>query len=962
MDNKERELLLIDGHSILFRAFYGISLTMTAPDGMHTNAVYGFFNILKKMLEEEQPEYLAVAFDLPSATFRHELYPDYKGNRGPSPDEFREQVPVVKEILREMQIPVVTAEGFEADDVLGTLSRQAAERGITTVIVSGDRDLLQISGPATEIIIPKTRGGETTYERYRPDDVKAAFGVTPEGFIELKALMGDSSDNVPGLPGVGPKTAQKILEQFGSIREARLHADEIKPKKAMEAMRDHGDELDLSLRLVTIRTDAPVTFDEEEFRLGNIYTPEAGAHFKRLGMKSFLDRFEETADTGTQTNECKKVTDPDECRRIFEEAAAAPEAGLSLLGEQSFAAGAEGRVLLYALSVAYRGLVYTFVPSETLTEEFLISCVRKLMEQGQRVAVMDAKQLLKMVPVKDEGRLFDCVIAAYLLDPLKSDWAYDTVSTAYAGKTVPAEEELVGKKGLKAFYDSIRDFRLIPKAGQAEADTDGTDSTEAYIAGADKTEANTAGEDETEANTAGAGKAVAAKTATPEAAEEYLQKIQILERLAALQSETALLAVRPLTEKLEETNMLRLFDEVEMPLTYVLSSMENTGILASREELAKYGASLSARIDELTEDIYEQADEEFNINSPKQLGHILFDVMHMPGGKKTKTGYSTAADVLEKLAPEYPIVAEILEYRTLTKLKSTYADGLAAFIDEDGRIRTSFKQTVTATGRLSSADPNLQNIPMREELGRLIRKCFYPKEGCLFVDADYSQIELRILAHMSGDDKLIEAYRQSEDIHRITASQVFHVPLEEVTDQMRRNAKAVNFGIVYGISSFGLSQGLSISRQEAQEYINSYFETYPKIREFLEGLVSSAKKNGYAVSLFGRRRPIPELKSSNFMQRSFGERAAMNSPIQGTAADIMKIAMKRVYNRLMKEVPEASLILQIHDELLVEVPEQLAGRAREIVSEEMEGVAASASLKVDLITDSHVGTDWYDAK
>ena len=936
------KLLLIDGHSILFRAFYGISLAMTAPDGMHTNAVYGFFNILKKMLEEEQPEYLAVAFDLPSPTFRHELYSDYKGNRGPSPDEFREQVPVVKEILGEMQIPVVTAEGFEADDVLGTLSRQAAEKGITTAIVSGDRDLLQISGPSTEIIIPKTRGGETTYERYWPDDVKAAFGVTPEGFIELKALMGDSSDNVPGLPGVGPKTAQKILEQFGSIREARLHADEIKPKKAMEAMRDHGDELDLSLKLVTIRTDAPVTFDEEGFRLGNIYTPEAGAHFKKLGMKSFLDRFEETADTGTRTNECKKVTDPDECRRIFEEAAAAPEAGLCLLGEQIFAAGAEGIELQYALSVAYRGLVYTFVPSETLTEEYLIGCIRKLMEEGQRVAVMDAKQLLKMVPVKDEGRLFDCVIAAYLLDPMKSDWAYDTVSTAYAGKTVPSEEELVGKKGLKAFYDSIRDFRLISKAGKGEADT--------------------AGPGKAEANTAGTGEAEAAPTATREAAEEYLQKIQILERLASLQSEAALFAARPLTEKLEETDMLRLFDEVEMPLTYVLASMENTGILASREELAKYGASLSARIEELTEDIYDQADEEFNINSPKQLGHILFDVMHMPGGKKTKTGYSTAADVLEKLAPDYPIVAEILEYRTLTKLKSTYADGLAAFIDGDGRIRTSFKQTVTATGRLSSADPNLQNIPMREELGRLIRKCFYPKEGCLFVDADYSQIELRILAHMSGDEKLIEAYRQSEDIHRITASQVFHVPLEEVTDQMRRNAKAVNFGIVYGISSFGLSQGLSISRQEAQEYINSYFETYPKIREFLDGLVSSAKKNGYAVSLFGRRRPIPELKSSNFMQRSFGERAAMNSPIQGTAADIMKIAMKRVYNRLMKEVPEASLILQIHDELLVEVPEQLAGRAREIVSEEMEGVAVSASLKVDLITDSHVGTDWYDAK
>ncbi|MBE5997412.1 MAG: DNA polymerase I [Lachnospiraceae bacterium] len=430
-------------------------------------------------------------------------------------------------------------------------------------------------------------------------------------------------------------------------------------------------------------------------------------------------------------------------------------------------------------------------------------------------------------------------------------------------------------------------------------------------------------------------------------------------KLAVLQAETALLAMPALREKLAEEEMSALFDEIEMPLVFVLASMEREGILASREELAKYGASLEKRINELTAAVYEAAGEEFNLNSPKQLGQILFEKMQIPGGKKTKTGYSTAADVLEKLAPDHPIVSNILEYRTYAKLKSTYADGLAAFIDPDGRIRTTFNQTITATGRLSSTDPNLQNIPMRMDLGRLIRKCFYPAEGCVFVDADYSQIELRILAHMSGDEKLIEAYREARDIHRTTASQVFHVPFDEVTDLMRRNAKAVNFGIVYGISSFGLSQGLSISRQEAADYIEQYFLTYPSIKAFLDGLVAEAKEKGYAISLFGRRRPVPELREANFMRRSFGERVAMNSPIQGTAADIMKIAMNRVYDRLHKDGLRSKLILQIHDELLIEAPEEEAEQVKTILSEEMK---ASATLKVALETDCHIGTDWYEAK
>lgn len=893
------KLVLIDGHSILFRAFYGMPPTMTSPDGTHTNAVYGFVAILNKILDEEKPDYLAVAFDLSGPTFRHELYSEYKGTRGPAPDEFREQVPLMKQLLSDMQIPVVTAERFEADDILGTLASQAEAEGIETVLISGDRDLLQIASEHTEIVIPKTKSGTTTYERYRPADVEAAFGVDPKSFIELKALMGDSSDNVPGLPGVGPKTALKILQTFGSIGNARAHAEEIKPKKAMEAMRDHYDLLEMSLRLVTIRRDAPVSFSREAFAVGTIYNKAAYESFKRLGFRSLLARFEaEEQETGN-TDEFRLITELTEVESLFAAAAAADVTGISYLSEA-------GR--LYAAGIALEDDLAVILPGGFLTEDYINDSLRTVVRGAGHVASMNIKLLLKglfraggeadIVPSFEDGaairetRLFDNVIAAYLIDPLKSDWRYDYISEAYLHKNVPSPDELIGKKGL------------------------------------------------------------AAAAGAPDAGKHFAL-------LAAASASTALRTMKPLRERLSEEQMLELFETVEMPLAYVLASMESDGILASRAELDRYGASLSARIDELTALIYEAAGEEFNINSPKQLGTVLFEKLKLTGGKKTKTGYSTAADVLEKLAPEHPVIAHILEYRTLTKLKSTYADGLAAFIEEDGRIRTTFHQTITATGRLSSSDPNLQNIPMREELGRLIRRCFYPAEGNLFVDADYSQIELRILAHMSGDEKLIEAYREAKDIHRITASQVFHIPFDEVTDTERRNAKAVNFGIVYGISSFGLSQGLSISRKEAQDYIEQYFRTYPKIKEFLDGLVSSAKEKGYAVSAFGRRRPVPELKASNFMQRSFGERVAMNSPIQGTAADIIKIAMNRVYFRLRRELPEARLILQIHDELLVEAPEGSADRAQEILVSEM---SAAASLRVALEADSHTGTDWYEAK
>ncbi len=877
------KLVLIDGHSILFRAFYGMPLAMTAPDGTHTNAVYGFLTILHKVVEEEKPEYLAVAFDLAAPTFRHKLYPDYKGTRQKAPEEFHEQVPVMKQLLADMEIPVLTAEGWEADDILGTLARDAEGRGISVSLISGDRDLLQIASAGTEIVIPKTRGGKTTYERYTPEDVKKAYGVTPEGFIEMKALMGDTSDNVPGLPGVGPKTAQKIMETFGSIENAHQHVDEVKPPRASKAMKEKWDQLLLSLDLVTIRTSAPVHFDEEAMRLGDPYNEKSYEDFKRLGFTSLLGRFDMNRTPKAPEFSFEEVSDLAEMASSFERASREKRIGVSLLEEN-------GKI--YAAGLAYAKSVQVFRTRGFITESDLLRYLGEAAAHAGQTACMNVKALLRHFPdIQSTENLFDAVVAAYLTDPLKSDWAYDSVASAFLKRTVPSEEELIGKKGLAA--------------GLAD------------------------GKDEE------------------------------ISRLAAYLASIALDSAGPLAQKLSALGMEKLFTDVEMPLTRTLASMENEGIICRRDELAKYGASLNARIDELTELIYSEAGEQFNINSPRQLGTILFEKMHLAGGKKTKTGYSTAADVLEKLAPDYPIVANVLEYRTLAKLKSTYADGLAAFIREDGKIHTTFNQTVTATGRLSSADPNLQNIPMREELGRLIRKCFYPEEGCVFVDADYSQIELRILAHMSGDEKLIEAYREAKDIHRITASQVFHTPFDEVTDLQRRNAKAVNFGIVYGISSFGLSQGLSISRREAQDYINQYFKTYPKIKAFLDGLVESAKEKGYAVSLFGRIRPIPELKSKNFMQRSFGERAAMNSPIQGTAADIMKIAMNRVYARLRREVPEARLILQIHDELLVEAPEDQAECVQTILTEEMKH---AADLKVTLETDCHIGRNWYEAK
>lgn len=840
------KIVLIDGHSIINRAFYGIP-DLTNAEGLHTNGIYGFLNIMFRILEEEKPDYLAVAFDLHAPTFRHQMYEAYKGTRKGMPEELREQVPVLKELLSSMGIPLLMKEGYEADDLLGTVARKSEARGMDAVIVSGDRDLLQIATDRIQIRMPKTKRGTTEIENYHTQDVIDAYQVTPPQIIELKALMGDASDNIPGVPGIGEKTATNLIVAYGDIETAYAHVDEIKPNRAKEALREHYDMAVMSKKLATICVDAPVEFSWEDARLGNLYTQEAYELCRKLNFKKLLDRFEMSESIEQANLQVPRITDFTEAEVIFAEAEKKERIAFELCVDKDEAG------LSLALSETE---IYYIAAEGFLTKDYLLSRLTQVAEKVSLCAASDVKKILKYIDPKKRGSLFDIEIAAYLLNPLMNSYAHEDLGKPYAALTT---------------------FRKVPE----------------------------------------------------------------------------------LLKKLDETGMKKLFYEIEMPLVFTLYDMEQAGIRVNGEELKAYGEALVGRIGELEKQIHEAAGEVFNINSPKQLGVILFEKMGLPGGKKTKTGYSTSAEVLDKLAPEQPIVKDILEYRQLTKLKSTYADGLAGCIAADGRIHSSFNQTITATGRISSTEPNLQNIPVRMELGRLIRKVFIPADGFVFVDADYSQIELRVLAHMSGDEKLIEAYRQAEDIHRITASQVFHVPFEEVTALQRRNAKAVNFGIVYGISSFGLSQDLSISTKEAKEYIERYFETYPGIKGFLEGLVAGAKEQGYVMTMFGRRRPIPELKSSNFMQRSFGERVAMNSPIQGTAADIIKIAMIRVHDRLKEEKMRSRLILQVHDELLIEAAEEEAEQVEQILAEEMQ---QAVQLTVPLEIDMHRGANWYEAK
>lgn len=894
---QSNKLLLIDGHSILNRAFFGLP-DLTNAAGQHTNAVYGFLNILFKILDEEQPDYLTVAFDVHAPTFRHKMYDAYKGTRKPMAEELRQQVPLMKEMLTAMGVTIVEKEGYEADDLLGTIAKQSEAQGLEVSIVSGDRDLLQLASDHIKIRIPKTKRTGTEIEDYLAKDVVEKYQVTPLQFIDVKALMGDSADNIPGVPGIGEKTATALIVSYGSIENAHDHLEEIKPNRAKQNLSEHYDMAQMSKELATIEIHAPIEYSLEDAKLGNLFTEEAYLMCKRLEFKNMLSRFDIDAPKNLAEEHFTFVTDKKQISDIFKKAKKAGHIGCCLLPGEGiiteqlnlFEQPKEQQVI-EGMSIAFseEDIYYLSAGTEVSAEE-LLEEIRELSGGQTKVSVMDLKETLKTLPLPENDRYFDASVAAYLLNPLKNDYPYEDLAKDYAGLMIPSKTDLLGKES-----------------------------------------------------------PVKAKQAKPEAFLKYICY------MAYIPWKTR----DRLLEELNNTGMQTLYDTIELPLVYTLSDMEKEGVHVDAEELKRYGGELAAQIAVLEKEIYEGAGETFNINSPKQLGHILFEKLEMPYGKKTKTGYSTAADVLEKLAVEYPLVSKILEYRQLAKLKSTYADGLANFIEEDGRIHTNFQQTVTATGRLSSTDPNLQNIPIRMELGRMIRKVFLPKDGYVFVDADYSQIELRILAHMSGDEMLIQAYREAQDIHRMTASQVFHTPFEEVTDLQRRNAKAVNFGIVYGISSFGLSQDLSISKKEAQEYIERYFESYPKIKEFLDGCVEKAKKDGYSVTMFGRRRPLPEISSSNFMQRSFGERIAMNAPIQGTAADIIKIAMNRVHRRLIDEGLKSRLLLQVHDELLIEAALDEVDEVKKILDEEMKG---AADLSVELEIDTHTGKNWYEAK
>ena len=821
------KIMLIDGNSIVNRAFYGVPL-LTNGEGRYTNGVYGFLNILFKLLDEEQPDYLAVAFDLHAPTFRHRTFDGYKGTRKGMPEELREQMPLLKEVLQTMHIPIFEQEGFEADDILGTLSALAEKNGIVPVVVSGDRDLLQLAGETLKVRIPKTKGGRTETEDYYAADVQAKYGVTPAEFIDMKALMGDASDNIPGVPGIGEKTAAKIITQYHDIETAIAHAAEIKPKKASENLAAYQEQARLSKFLATIVRDMPLEWDKDEVGYAFVYENEEGQ-------------------------------------------------GLALYQEQL------GGVWMEAsMAFLMQELLEIFQPF------FADSAYRKIGHDVKKDI-----RFLRSYGYDGFAAEFDTAIGAYILNATGSSYEYDDIAAAFLNETYPSQEEVFGKGRTK------KTFAVLPEAERT-----------AY---------------------------------------------------GARQAEIFFRARKVMEERLAENEQKSLFYDMEMPLIYVLADMEKYGIKVDKAALLAYQKRLGESLDGMEEEIYALAGEKFNINSPKQLGVILFEKLGLKGGKKTKTGYSTAADVLEKLRTAHPIVERILHYRQLAKLKSTYADGLLAVMDaETEKIYSTFNQTITATGRISSTEPNLQNIPVRLELGRELRKIFIPEsaEFC-FLDADYSQIELRVLAHISGDESLIAAFKSNQDIHRMTASQVFHVPFDEVTPLQRSNAKAVNFGIIYGKGAFSLGQDLGISRKEAEEYINAYFARYPKIKTFMEDTIKNGTKNGYVSTLWNRRRNMPELQSSNFMQRAAGERAAMNMPIQGTAADIIKLAMIKVHRALQEGGYRSRLILQVHDELLIEAYKEEKEAVAKILKENMEH---AADLLVPLDVDVHEGASWFEAK
>ena len=841
------KLMILDGNSVINRAYFGVK-PLTTREGLYTHAVYGFLNILERMEKEENPDAVCVAFDLHGPTFRHERYEGYKANRHGMPEELAQQMPIMKQVLTAMNIPIYSAQGWEADDVIGTVGKKCGQENWDCVIVTGDRDSLQLIDDHVKVKLVISKPGQTTATLYDEAKFREEYGFAPKRMVDLKALMGDSSDNIPGVAGVGPKTATDLLLKFGTLDGvyANLEDDSIRPK-LREKLEAGKDSAYLSYELATIIPEAPIEFEPEDAVCKEYNKPELYALFQKLEFVRLIDRYG--------------------LRGAAAEAAVPAKADVKGLPKAEVLPEKLSKCALYfapdgSLGIAWEEGVCALTPMELHMAA---------LPQMEALVLHDARAAMHLLEEAGIGYgsvYFDTALAAYDLNPSQSDYPVSKLATTFLGKTVE----------------------------------DGD---------------------------------------------------------AAACAEAVWLLAEPLKDELEKQGETALYEQIELPLCSVLYRMERLGIAIDRNQLAQFGKMLEARIADCEALIYGYSDGPFNIQSPKQLGTLLFEKLGLPAGKKTKTGYSTNADVLEKLKDKHPIIPAIMDYRMLTKLKGTYADGLMKVIDPDGRIRTTFQNLVTATGRLSSTDPNLQNIPVRTDLGAEIRKMFVPKPGCVLVDADYSQIELRVLAHIADDKTMQRAFCDGLDIHTATASQVFGVPADQVTPLQRRHAKAVNFGIVYGISEFSLAEDIGVSRYEARDYIDSYLANYHGVRDYMKKVVEDAKARGYTETLYGRRRYIPELKSSNFNVRQSAERIALNTPIQGTAADLIKLAMIRVDKALGESFPEAKLLLQVHDELIVECPEDQAPQVAALVSREMENVAR---LKVPLTAEAKFGKSWYDAK
>ena len=886
-------IVIIDGNSLINRAFYALP-PLTTREGQHTNAMYGFLTMLLKVLEDFNPEYIGVAFDLKAPTFRHIEYGDYKAGRKKMPGELAQQIEPLKELLDALNIFRVEIEGYEADDLIGTLSKYCEAKGMESLIVTGDKDALQLASKTTKILI--TKKGISSLEIYNDDKVLEDFEVTPLQFIDLKGLMGDKSDNIPGVPGVGEKTAVKLIKQFGSVEAIAENTHQIEAAKLKEKIENHISDMILSKRLATIITDIPVEIELEVLKRRDANHQELLQLLRRYEFTSLVNKFSAGRDTKEEkVEDCNIVnlTTPSEVRKLLAEIKKAGAASI-----QSITAGKNTITDdLVALALSYDASAQYYIDFRDFSDTKAIrELLTELLEDGDiGIISHDIKREAVhyyVYGIEIKNIAFDTMIAEYLIDASKSSYSLKDLARIYLDEAFVDLEELLGKgKNQRSVVD-------VPK----------------------------------------------------EELRNFLcQQVRAIDKL-----------YKKIESKLKELELERLYYEVELPLTQVLASMEFKGIKVDKHMLETLEIEFKDKINVLTDEIYALAGRAFNINSPKQLGEVLFEDLELPPVKKTKTGYSTNAEVLEKLSEGHEIIPKILEFRHVTKLKSTYVDGLLSIINPvTKRVHSSFNQTVTTTGRISSTEPNLQNIPVKLEMGRRLRRVFIAEEGHKFIDADYSQIELRVLAHISKDENLLDAFEKDQDVHTRTAAEIFDVPMEEVTPLMRSSAKAVNFGIVYGISDFGLSENLKIPRYEAKKYIDSYLEKYQQVKKYMQDIVVDAKEKGYVVTLLNRRRFIPEIHSSNFNIRSFGERLALNTPIQGTAADIIKIAMVKVYKCLKEHNFSAQLILQVHDELIVEAPSEEAEKVADIVKESME---AAMELLVSLKVDLAIADNWYDAK